>query len=1625
MFDCPCSAEWVAGQAGGPGMLTLQGGVRSFRASASGEVRLSGAGWLPSTRVPRTWWGGADGTSVGTVPPRTSVAGQWTIAMSQSDIEDIVELHLLEESGVGLDESQWRHHESVALWSVPRNDGENETGGTIFVDMLTDSDGDGVGDVNERLAGTSPEDPESTPGETVIDVLAVHTADFRDPAGYPDYTRTVHAINAAGAIYEDSGTNIRLNLVGASEVDLESSESGWVSDSARSELMENHGADLSVQFSRRGNCSGGYGGCAWVGARHTSRWTDAEMRFDGNSVIVLAHELGHVMGLAYSALSSETYGAWRWSMGHHMSPRWGTRVGTIMAIGNASVLGGVFSDPLADCGIGPCGVDADEFDGANSVATLDLLRFQVAARRENAGDADGDGFVDGGDAFPEDPDDWFDADKDGIGDNADPDADNDGVDDLADAFPLEPNEWADADADGIGDNADEVLEVQGSAAGSPIRDPALRLAVEAALGKEPGAPITEKDIAGLTSLHATYAGIRDLAGLELATALESLHLHENRIRDLSPLSELTGLTHLDLRKNDIFDLAPLSELSGLEVLDLSQNPIAEINPLSGLIGLRVLVLDNTNVTYTDVLALPQLSRLEVLGLAGLGISDVQALAEIPLRELNLASNRIADISALAGLANLSSLYLDNNRITDISALAGLINLRELRLSRNSIADIGALTDLVALRVLNLKSNYAISDIQALSKLTGLFDLDLGYNAISDITVLEGITNLAYLNLDNNAISDITPVKELVGLRYLGLNENRISDVAPLSELTSLKELHLNGNAVSDIAPLAVLTDLTHLLLEENHISDIGALSGMNHLGWLSLGNNLVSTLTPLEGAVNLQSLDLADNRVADVTPLENMKALRWVNLSRNAITNIGPLTDRAIFGGEASSGAYMALWYNPLDDASVAEHLPKLRSWGIRVDYDPMLPERIVSHISDPTLHSLIGDATDTLLINKEIHWGKNTIDALRVTGRGISRLAGLEAATSLQTLLAASNRIGDLSPLAALSGLWGMDLRDNRISDLGPLVSNAHFTWANLGGNPLSEKSVNEHIPALLERGVWLSASPVLLTLVAGGEPLRFRVSGYFESLLDSGFMLEASTGDESVAAVEVTDGVLVVVPNAAGRAGQANVSVTARGSDGRSETLSFAVTLVGPQIVPLFPAGSGVRQGFTRVINRGDQAAQARIVAIDDSGLRTLPLTLAVGAGEAVHFDAADLEAGNPDRGLSGSIGRGTGDWRLELESTAELDVLPFVRAADGFMTEMQDVAAVSDSVHRVHIFNPASELENASFLRLVNRGGEAAEAVITGVDDLGQSPGGEVRIEVPAGAAVTVTASELENGSPGLTGRLGDGAGRWRLEVSSEADLIVMNLLSSLDGHLANLSGGGIEPRGDGVHVVPLFLSAADPMGQQGVVRVINRSGSDGVVRIHAYDDEGYAYGPLELSLSAGHAAHFDSRDLELGNADKGLSGSAGSGFGDWRLELSSNLDIRVFAYVRAPGGFLTSVHEGAPQVGRRFEVATFYPADHVDGTSRLRIVNPGSRPAHVSIAGIDDAGESPGEVVRLSVPAGQSRTLTAGLLEAGFWESQGALGNGTGMWRLVVDCEQPIVVMNLLEGATGHLTNLSTK
>ena len=77
------------------------------------------------------------------------------------------------------------------------------------------------------------------------------------------------------------------------------------------------------------------------------------------------------------------------------------------------------------------------------------------------------------------------------------------------------------------------------------------------------------------------------------------------------------------------------------------------------------------------------------------------------------------------------------------------------------------------------------------------------------------------------------------------------------------------------------------------------------------------------------------------------------------------------------------------------------------------------------------------------------------------------------------------------------------------------------------------------------------------------------------------------------------------------------------------------------------------------------------------------------------------------------------------------------------------------------------------------------MTGRDAAGDAASGTVRLTLAAGAARTLSARDLERGGAGFSGRLGDGAGKWRLNVSSTADIRVMSLLATRTGHLANLS------------------------------------------------------------------------------------------------------------------------------------------------------------------------------------------------------------------------------------------------
>ena len=742
---------------------------------------------------------------------------------------------------------------------------------------------------------------------------------------------------------------------------------------------------------------------------------------------------------------------------------------------------------------------------------------------------------------------------------------------------------------------------------------------------------------------------------------------------------------------------------------------------------------------------------------------------------------------------------------------------------------------------------------------------------------------------------------------------------------------------------------------------------------------------------------------------------------------------------------------------------------------------------------------------------------------------------------------------------------------------------------------------------------------------------------------------------------------------------------------------------IVPLLTSADSVWRGLVRIINRSDRSGTVQIFGTDDRGDNYGPVTLSLGARATRELSSHDLEEGDASKGLNGGLGKGSGNWRLRLESDLDLKPLAYLRTGDGFLTAMHAVARTveteSGTVHRVPFFNPASDLRQVSWLRLVNVTDREVMVTIEGRDDAGfPAPGGEVRIVLPPNAAQNLSSQELEAGDDGLIGRFGEGIGRWQLFVTADGAIHVMSLVRTPTGHLTNVSlsglrqtdvperlpavgssfrdcvgcpemvvvpagsylkgspqdeasrdsdegpvhqvtisepfavgryevtftewdechadggcshrpndqgwGRGIRPvvdvswndtqeyvrwlsertglryrllseseweyaaragtatrywwgdevgqsrancdgcgsrwdgqftapvgsfsanafrlydvhgnvwervqdcwnrsyvgapedgraweatdcngrvlRGGGFKDQPRYLRSANrgsqpraddrsffgtqaglrvarslvvprqhslplfpPSGtaRQGLARIINHSDRAGTVQIHGTDDAGQKHGPITFSLDARETRHFNSDDLEAGNPSQGLFGGFGDGTGNWRLELSTTLDIEPSAYLHTPDGFFTTMHEVARTATTGglavHQVPIFNPGRDHNQTSWLRLANLTEHTVQVRIQARDEAGKPgppdpdmavptveppPGEVL-LWLPAHSARHISAQQLESGAvlgdW-MLGGLGEGTGKRQLFISADNDVEVVSLLQSPAGHLSNLS--
>ena len=1491
----------------------------------------------------------------------------------------------------------------------------------------------------------------------VVDVLVAYPSFVREiEGGYGPMLALIDLdIATANEAYAASGVELRVELAAAVEVEydwfletnlegkfgvsslfspalshLSEGDDGYLDEVHA--LRDRHAADL-VLLHLGGEYYQALSNTNIAGvARGIYEVTDGTLEKSGFALArsgdgtVVAHELGHAMGLhhdRYDRLHNEpfpySHGFKFWysdvrddGSGNDYHP-----LGTVMAQGTAGLdaLGSVlaFSNPELSHPDNPdlkLGVPGDEpsteVDGpADATRHLNELRHVIANVRAR-GDADPCRYTlsaDGGELPPE-----------------------------GGAYRIRVETGADCDwTASAGEWVGSVSPVEGTGSGE----------IEVSVGRNEhwGRPV-EVLVAG--QLHARrQAGSRPITpvcersrgpGIAIRHAAERLHPEYNYslmgceemealgLFDAETLASIRTLNRPGESRHDGLDgsrLRPgdLDGLTGLISLRIHSTEHLPLDLFTGLTGLRILEFRTEAFWKDEVPALTTIAPGAFRGLSG--------LKRLALEWHRLRSLAAGTFDGLSGLLELSAWSIDDTPLAlEPGAFDGLSSLRRLRLADNGIRRMepGVLDGLGELGSLYLSYNsLGTLPTVVFDGLSELKELDMAHNLMTALPagLFDGLSNLEELYAGDNRISriDSETLRGLSSLRVLSLHTNRLTTLpeGAFDELAALDWLNLSGNRLTELDPRVFrnLSRLRTLNLNENRLRLVpGMFDGVPRLGKLYLTDTGMRAIPDglFAGLRFVNELSLAKNQLGAVQAgaFDGLDRLFRLNLWRGGVTSFEP-------------GVF---------------------------DATPLL---CCVHLGENRLRTLGPGALRGLDL-RDIDLRGNpgapfTFAPTPVALPVAEAAAGRAAEVAVEIPSAAPFEV-----TAALSASGGSVSRRNVRIAPGEVRSDS-FTVAPGGDgpvtvqvagqpravrNPLSRCSAGR-VAGLdggyCYRGLRVAAGPPLVlygiedrALTLGQGSASIELAGVFSYFL--GFAeYSAQSSDEATAAVSVEDGRLTVTP---GRAGAAEVTVTATAPDGETMTRRFSVTVRVPS-VPLFLSdASREREGFVRLLNLSERAGAVRITAVDDAGARRGPVSLRLRANGAAHFNSGDLEEGNEAKGLAEGIGVGQGNWRLEFETDLEIEALSYVRTADGFVTAIHDVAPAQGSALRIATFNPASNDRQASRLRVVNPGREAADVTVRGIDDLGASPGGPVRFTVPAGAAREFDAVQLEAGDMALEGALGDGEGKWRLLVESEAPVVAMSLLESvLTGHLTNLSSVPPPVGEDGAHRLPLF--PASSAGRQGFARVVNRSDRPGTVRIVAYDDAGERPDPLELSIGAGETAHFNSDDLELGNAGKGLSGSTGAGEGDWRLEMTSDLDIEVLGYIRTDDGFLTSMHDAVAVEDGRRQVAFFNPGSNDRQVSRLRLVNPLAEAVLARIHGTDDAGGSPDGTAGVTIPARGTLTLSAAELEAGvpsetfgegYWDLR-PLGDGTGKWRFAVTTEPEVQVMSLLESPTGHLTNLS--
>ena len=373
--------------------------------------------------------------------------------------------------------------------------------------------------------------------------------------------------------------------------------------------------------------------------------------------------------------------------------------------------------------------------------------------------------------------------------------------------------------------------------------------------------------------------------------------------------------------------------------------------------------------------------------------------------------------------------------------------------------------------LNISNNLILQNINPVSELTELKEINISNTLISNITPIRNLNKLVVLNLSNTPISTLEPLRYITTLNELNCSNTGIQNIDVLSNLQLLSNLNLSNTNISELNALTSLRNLVHLSISGTNISECSSINNLNSLSDFNLSKTKFTSLMSIDSLLSIQNLNIDSTNIVSLEPLSRYENLTILQANNTSISDISPLVSlknlKVIYCDNSDVTMEIANSFmdkNP--KCLVIYNSQELLNWwnNLNKEWKSIFKDtyNISLPITKEKLHQLINQTKLSVAYNRKIKSLQpvrmlHRLEEIDIQQTQINDLTPLAGLTNLEIINLNQTEVTTLESISSLKNLSTISFENTEVTSLSPLtnsnsISNIYCDKSRINTNEVIE---------------------------------------------------------------------------------------------------------------------------------------------------------------------------------------------------------------------------------------------------------------------------------------------------------------------------------------------------------------------------------------------------------------------------------------------------------------------------------------------------------------------------------------------------------------------------------------------